>query len=181
MVNPKRIALIAAVAAAVFVLDRLTTNFVVATIPLYESREVIGPYLNDKSEHLREVVRPLQEKEETVYVVAGSDPGVHNWIDTDGLSEGILTLRMAEFPEGGARPDLSAIGRVVKLDMQLGGAVGNLVDRIAQGYVVDFVDVGLPDGPRFWSFNVADSSIVVGIVLVTFFLWLSERRQPAPA
>jgi hypothetical protein len=50
------------------------------------------------------------------YVIAGEDPGVHNWIDTGGLPEGILTLRMAEFPEGGARPDLSARGRVVKLD-----------------------------------------------------------------
>ena len=37
------------------------------------------------------------------YVIAAEDPGVHNWIDTDGLHEGILTLRMAEFPEGGAR------------------------------------------------------------------------------
>ena len=42
------------------------------------------------------------------YVIAGQDPGVHNWIDTGGLPEGILTLRMAEFPEGGARPDLAA-------------------------------------------------------------------------
>jgi hypothetical protein len=50
------------------------------------------------------------------YVIAAQDPGVHNWIDTDGLLEGILTLRMAEFPEGGARSDLSATGRVVKLD-----------------------------------------------------------------
>jgi hypothetical protein len=50
------------------------------------------------------------------YVIAGTDPGVHNWIDTGGLPEGILTLRMAEFGEGGARPDLSANGRVVKLD-----------------------------------------------------------------
>lgn len=50
------------------------------------------------------------------YVIAGEDPGVHNWIDTGGLPEGILTLRMAEFPEGGARPDLSARGRVVALD-----------------------------------------------------------------
>jgi hypothetical protein len=50
------------------------------------------------------------------YVVSGADPGVHNWIDTGGLPEGILTLRMAEFPEGGARPDLSARGRVVRLD-----------------------------------------------------------------
>jgi Fe-S-cluster-containing hydrogenase component 2 len=39
--------------------------------------EVIGPYLNDKAGHLREVVRPLQEKEETVYVVAGSDAEEH--------------------------------------------------------------------------------------------------------
>lgn len=50
------------------------------------------------------------------YVISGQDPGVHNWIDTGGLPEGILTMRMAEFPEGGARPDLSARGRVVPLD-----------------------------------------------------------------
>lgn len=50
------------------------------------------------------------------YVISATDPGVHNWIDTCGMPEGILTLRMAEFPEGGAREDLSASGRVVKLD-----------------------------------------------------------------
>lgn len=50
------------------------------------------------------------------YVISAEDPGVHNWIDTCGMPEGILTLRMAEFPETGAREDLSASGRVVKLD-----------------------------------------------------------------
>lgn len=49
------------------------------------------------------------------YVICATDPGVHNWIDTGGLPEGLLTLRMAEFPAGGAREDLSAQGRVVKL------------------------------------------------------------------
>ena len=39
--------------------------------------DVIGPYLDDKGSHLREIVRPLQEKEETVYVVAGSDAEDH--------------------------------------------------------------------------------------------------------
>jgi ferredoxin len=39
--------------------------------------EVIGPYLTDKAAHLRNVVRPLQEKEETIYVVAGSDAEDH--------------------------------------------------------------------------------------------------------
>src|SRR5437764_7519050 len=39
--------------------------------------EVIGPYLTDKATHLREIVRPLQEKQETVYVVPGSDAEEH--------------------------------------------------------------------------------------------------------
>jgi Fe-S-cluster-containing hydrogenase component 2 len=39
--------------------------------------DVIGPYLSDKAGHLRETVKPLQEKEETVYVVAGSDAEDH--------------------------------------------------------------------------------------------------------
>ena len=46
------------------------------------------------------------------------------------------------------------------------------------GSVVDFVDVGVGD-IRFWAFNVADSSIVVGIVLVTAALWFEERRASA--
>ncbi len=79
---------------------------------------------------------------------------------------------------------LAADSRLIAatLGMQLGGAFGNLVDRIGRGYVVDFVDVGIPNGPRFWSFNVADSSIVVGIIAVTALLWWQERRQsPAAA
>jgi hypothetical protein len=50
------------------------------------------------------------------YVISPVDPGVTNWIDSDGLREGILTLRMAEFREAGPREDLGARGRVVKLD-----------------------------------------------------------------
>jgi hypothetical protein len=50
------------------------------------------------------------------YVISATDPGTRNWIDTDGLHEGILTLRMAEFGPDGPRQDLGARGRVVKLD-----------------------------------------------------------------
>ncbi|MCW2786064.1 MAG: hypothetical protein JWP74_2581 [Marmoricola sp.] len=49
------------------------------------------------------------------YVIAAENPGVHNWIDTDGLPEGILTLRMAEFGPDGASKDLAATGRVIDL------------------------------------------------------------------
>jgi hypothetical protein len=50
------------------------------------------------------------------YVISPTDPGVANWIDSDGLHEAILTLRMAEFGADGPKEDLGARGRVVKLD-----------------------------------------------------------------
>ena len=49
------------------------------------------------------------------YVVSNTDPGVHNWVDPCGLSSGILTLRMAEFPDQRPTDGLSASGQVVKL------------------------------------------------------------------
>ena len=59
----------------------------------------------------------------------------------------------------------------LSLGLQLGGALGNLVDRIRLGAVTDFIDVGP------WPiFNVADASIVVGILLLLFLL-LSPSRQ----
>ncbi len=48
------------------------------------------------------------------FVLSPDDPGVHNWLDTCGLREGMLTLRMAEFPGKRPRADLGARGRVVK-------------------------------------------------------------------
>jgi signal peptidase II len=51
------------------------------------------------------------------------------------------------------------------LGLQLGGAIGNLIDRVRQGYVVDFVDFGYRS--NWWPvFNVADSAIVVGVALL---------------
>jgi hypothetical protein len=49
------------------------------------------------------------------YVLSNADPGVHNWVDPCGLTEGILTLRMAEFPDKRPNEGLAASGRVVKL------------------------------------------------------------------
>jgi hypothetical protein len=49
------------------------------------------------------------------YVVSAVDPGVHNWVDTCGTHEGILTLRWAEFPGGRPSSDLRADSRLVPL------------------------------------------------------------------
>jgi signal peptidase II len=57
--------------------------------------------------------------------------------------------------------------RVVRfgLALILGGAIGNVTDRLLTGYVVDFVDVYWR-GYHFWAFNVADSAITVGVALM---------------
>jgi signal peptidase II len=60
------------------------------------------------------------------------------------------------------------------LALQLGGAVGNLVDRLTEGYVTDFISVG-----RFPVFNIADASISIGVALLILSMWLKERDQKA--
>ena len=60
----------------------------------------------------------------------------------------------------------------LSLGLQLGGAAGNLIDRIRQGYVVDFLDLG------WWPvFNVADSAIVSGIVILVGYILFFQKRH----
>ncbi|MDT5224330.1 MAG: hypothetical protein QOG19_1737, partial [Mycobacterium sp.] len=73
------------------------------------------------------------------YVIAAQDPGLANWIDSDGLREGILTLRMAEFGGSGPREDLGARGRVVKLDL-LEAEVPYLPRVTEQGRATELAD-----------------------------------------
>lgn len=60
----------------------------------------------------------------------------------------------------------------VAMSLQLGGALGNLIDRILFGPVTDFISVG-----TFPVFNIADSSITIGVGLLVLALWLIERRE----
>ena len=64
----------------------------------------------------------------------------------------------------------------VALAMQLGGALGNLVDRLTQGFVTDFISVG-----NFAVFNVADACITVGTGIFLLGIWLEERRMKKAA
>lgn len=62
------------------------------------------------------------------------------------------------------------------LMMELGGAIGNLIDRIQYGHVIDFISIG-----RFPVFNVADSCITVGVVVLLIGVWVQEKREKARA
>jgi len=69
---------------------------------------------------------------------------------------------------------IGAIGLV------MGGALGNVIDRVRFGYVVDFIDFSRT-GVFPWVFNVADSAITVGVVLLILDSLLSERTAPVGA
>jgi signal peptidase II len=58
------------------------------------------------------------------------------------------------------------------MSMQLGGAAGNLIDRLTIGHVTDFISIG-----NFPVFNVADSSITVGAVVLFLGVWMMERAE----
>ncbi|MGV3580518.1 signal peptidase II [Brevundimonas sp.] len=69
---------------------------------------------------------------------------------------------------------IAAIGLVI------GGAVGNAIDRIQYGYVVDFIDFS-GTGVFPWVFNIADSAITIGVVLLIIDSVMSERKAAVGA
>lgn len=87
-----------------------------------------------------------------------------------GVAVLVLLYRTQRFPTGPLR---------LSLGLQLGGAFGNLVDRVRLGYVTDWVDVGP------WPvFNVADASIVTGLVILAWVFIMAERSTadaPSPS
>jgi len=64
------------------------------------------------------------------------------------------------------------------LGIVLGGTLGNFTDRLRQGYVTDWLSIGIGD-TRWPTFNVADSSVVVGIGILVVYLFLTspDRRE----
>lgn len=65
---------------------------------------------------------------------------------------------------------------VITLSMIAGGGVGNMIDRVAYGYVVDFIDVKFLPFWK-WVFNVADSFVCVGAVLLVIIYIIEEIKN----
>ena len=64
---------------------------------------------------------------------------------------------------------------LIALGLVLGGAVGNLIDRVRLGYVIDFLDLGI------WPvFNIADSCITIGAAILILKMFLRKRDLHAP-
>jgi signal peptidase II len=67
-------------------------------------------------------------------------------------------------------------GDQIALGMVLGGALGNILDRVRHGYVVDFADLHFGDFRPFFIFNVADAAISIGVVILLLRAFLVKER-----
>ena len=71
-------------------------------------------------------------------------------------------------------------GMAISLSLILGGAIGNLIDRVRFGYVVDFIDVYYNDW-HWPAFNIADSAIFVGAAIMIIYSFREEKKtKPDP-
>src|SRR3982074_597280 len=158
--SPRRLWLVAGVAVLVFAFDRITKIWVEQNIPLHEGRDVVGEYVRVVHTQNTGAAFGLLPERTTLLSV---------------LSVVAVRGIVYDYRQFANSSPLVT----VTLGMQLGGAFGNLLDRVTQGYVVDVLDVGVGD-IRFWAFNVAVSSSGLGITLVTAALWYEERRAGTP-
>ena len=151
------------ISLGVILLDQVTKAMAVATLPLYGSRPLIPGVvdlvhvqnrgvafglLNDFTHPLRSLV--------TIALALAALVGIAYY------------ARHLQPGERMARVGLSLI---------LGGAIGNLLDRVRQGFVTDFIDVYWGTW-HFWAFNAADAAISVGAALIFLELLIPGRHAP---
>lgn len=134
------------VAATVLVADQVTKAWLVSVLPAEGQRlSVVGDLVRLVNSRNSGALFGLFKEQALLFAL---------------VSIGVVALIAWYHGSSGRNTLLS-----VALGLLLGGALGNLVDRLRLGYVVDFVDVGLGD-LRFYTFNVADSAITCAILLL---------------
>lgn len=143
---------------------------------------------------VKAVVRSQLELHESVEVIPGffNLTRVHNYGAAFGLMNAmdfpfktvllsiVAALALGALTWYGAT--LPTEQRLARMGLALivGGAAGNLIDRLGSGYVVDFVDIYWR-GWHFWAFNVADAAITVGVSLMILDLLEIGRRRVSRA
>ncbi len=152
------------VALAVVVLDQLSKWAIVQWVPLYDRIRLLS-FLNITH----------QRNEGAAFSFLADADGWQRWLFIV-LALGISTVIVVWLWRLRASRHLVLSAG---LAFVLGGAIGNVIDRIRIGYVVDFVQVLIAGWP-FPSFNVADSAITVGaVLLIVDALFFSGRQQAA--
>lgn len=153
------------VIAILIAADQIVKAIVRTVVPLYESRPLIAGLVD--LVHVR--------NEGVAFGLLNNLDLRYKWVLTTALA--LTALAGIGYYARHIRQEerLARLG----LSMILGGAIGNLIDRVYAGYVLDFVDVYW-GGWHFWAFNVADASITIGAILVFIDLLLVKPHASHP-
>jgi signal peptidase II len=136
------------------------------------------------------MIGPLQLKSRTViHIISFFDL---RWAENYGVSMSFLqaqsdTQRWLLVALTGAIALIVAVwmfreklrGDVLALALVLGGACGNIVDRVRYGYVVDYADLHFGTFRPFYIFNLADACITVGVLILLARAFLMREKAPA--
>jgi signal peptidase II len=142
------------------VLDQASKWFMVSWLSLYETVAVI-PFFNLTMAH----------NNGAAFSFLAQAGGWQRWFFI-GLTAVISTALIIWLKKLSSAAKLEAIS----ISMILGGAIGNVIDRIYHGYVIDFLDVYY--GSYHWpAFNIADSAIVVGAALLIIDSFMTPPAQ----
>ena len=153
--------MLGALAGLVVLLDQSTKAIVRATLPLHDSVELVPGFLSFT--HVRNT---------------GAAFGLLNGVDFPFKTAVMTMIALTALIAIGVYASKTAIPQLaaqVGLALVIGGAVGNLIDRVRVGYVVDFIDVYWR-GWHFWAFNVADAGITIGAsLLILDMIWMDRH------
>lgn len=144
--------------------DQLTKLLIVRSFALYESREIIPGFFN---------LTYLVNNGAAFSILAGQ-PAL--WRQAFFITAAAIALILI----GVAQRSFGRQSKVYSLALALiaGGAIGNLIDRIRLGHVIDFLDVYA--GSYHWpAFNVADSAICIGVALFLIKNTIQDRNRSA--
>jgi len=145
---------LAAIALTAIVLDQATKSVVASNLRLGQALHVVGPLS----------IRHVRNSGIAFGLFAGATPVV---VVVTALAVGWM---IAYFARSGARHPVLPVA----LGLVIGGSVSNLADRVRLGFVTDFLDF------RYWpAFNLADTSIVLGVAILLAAL-LRAEREPRP-
>jgi signal peptidase II len=133
------------VAVAVLVVDQLTKAWLVANVSTGQVVSVIGDYVR--------------------LILSQNSGALFGMFSQNAVVFGIASLVVVALIVGYHARAGRSLYLSIALGLLLGGALGNLLDRLRLGYVVDFVDIGI-GGIRFYTFNMADAAISIAIVML---------------
>ncbi len=153
-----------ATAAGVLLLDRLTKWLIESRVSDWETIVVIPGFFN---------IIHTRNPGAAFSLLAGASPALRRWLLVT-LSLAAVALVAGMLWKSAAASPGHGRGARFGLSLVLGGALGNLYDRLLAGAVTDFLEFYL--GAFRWpAFNVADSAITIGIALVLLDLWRSRH------